>query len=72
MTLLAAAQDRKEEVCDQMSKSLKDLGDRHTEMVLSSCCHFLQSNTSVFSFCFSSSFSFQHGIEALILNLFGY
>ena len=47
MTLLAAAQDKKEEVTDQMSKALKDLGDKHTEMVLSSCCFFLQSNTSV-------------------------
>lgn len=47
MTLLAASQDKKEDVCDQMSKSLKDLGDKHTEMVLSSCCFFLQSNTSV-------------------------
>ena len=64
MTLLAAAQDRKEEVCDQMSKSLKDLGDRHAEMVLSSCCHFLQSNTSV------SFLSFQDGIEALNIESF--
>ena len=71
MTLLAAAQDRKEEVCDQMSKSLKDLGDRHPEMVLSSCCNFLQSNSSVFgvfSF-FSSLFLSSSPFLLLLFNL---